>query len=277
MVGCATRTRPKFLSTPPAFIGLSSIKSYNQTTMKKNLQAYGLSEKEAAVYAAALELGPATADQLAKQAEVKRPTTYVQIESLQEMGLMSSYEEGKKTLFTPESPENLARLLDRQKAELDQKQKELSADLPELIRSFEGAGERPVVRFYQGKEGVLSLRKEILKAESKKLKVIFSWDALAKVFTYEERLEYSETRGEYGIELQAIYTREEGPFDEITNPLSSMKFVSPDKLPVETDIAIYDNKVALTSLSEPLSGVLIENEHIANSMLAMFNLLWESN
>ena len=62
----------------------------------QTLQQIGLSEKEARVYIAALSLGPATADQLAKQTGINRSTTYVHIKSLMAMGLMSTYEEGKK-------------------------------------------------------------------------------------------------------------------------------------------------------------------------------------
>ena len=70
--------------------------------MLKELQDLGLSEKEARVY-----LGQTTADKLAKHAKVNRSTTYVQLESLMKVGLMSTHEERKKTVFAPESPELL--------------------------------------------------------------------------------------------------------------------------------------------------------------------------
>src|SRR3989344_453122 len=119
--------------------------------MIRELQDLGLAEKEAKVYLAALEIGRATADQLAKQAKIVRPTAYVQIKSLMEKGLMSTYEEGKKTYFAPESPEALRRVLDKQKESIRTQEDELKRLLPELSRLFEGAGERPVVRFFEGK------------------------------------------------------------------------------------------------------------------------------
>jgi sugar-specific transcriptional regulator TrmB len=91
--------------------------------MLKELQDLGLSEKEAKAYLAALEIGRATADQLAKHAKIKRPTTYMQLESLMKMGLMSTYEEDKKTYFAPESPELLKRLLTKQKESVASKMK----------------------------------------------------------------------------------------------------------------------------------------------------------
>ncbi|MEK7566640.1 MAG: helix-turn-helix domain-containing protein, partial [Patescibacteria group bacterium] len=111
--------------------------------MLQELQEFGLSEKEARVYLAALELGKATADELAKQAKVNRSTTYVQIESLKQKGLVSSYDEGKKTYFAPESPEYLKRLFEKQAGDLDVKQKELEKENRALHDQFEASKPSP--------------------------------------------------------------------------------------------------------------------------------------
>ena len=151
--------------------------------MLKELQDLGLSEKEARVYLAALELGATTADKLAKQAKIKRPTAYVQLESLMKMGLMSTYEEGKKTMFAPESPELLKRLLANQQENLRTKESELSNMLPALMQQFASAGERPVVRFFPGKEGVAVAREEVLATKDKNIYIIFSPEKLSQVFS----------------------------------------------------------------------------------------------
>src|SRR5689334_22685697 len=106
--------------------------------MLKELEDIGLSEKEARVYLAALELGRTTAEKLATQAKVNRSTTYVQLESLMQKGLMSTYVEGKKTYFAPESPEFLRQVFVKQQAELAAKKGGLEQILPELVHLFEG-------------------------------------------------------------------------------------------------------------------------------------------
>ena len=50
------------------------------TPLIEKLEEFGLSEKEAKVYMASLEIGEATADQIAKHSGVNRSTTYVQIQ-----------------------------------------------------------------------------------------------------------------------------------------------------------------------------------------------------
>lgn len=242
------------------------------------LEAFGLSEKEAAVYAAALELGPATAEQLSKQANIKRSTTYVQIESLQKIGLMSSYEEGKKTFFAPESPQNLERLLERQQKDLELKQLDLKKILPDFINLFDSTGNRPTVRFYAGKEGVKSLRESLLdQKKNSELRVLYSHDALCKVFSESERLQFAQTRARLGIKVKSIYTRQAGTLaeDDIV-PNTERIFISSDKMPISTDVYVSEGQVALIALNDKVFGVLIENKELAQTMRVVFDLLWSA-
>ena len=243
--------------------------------MLKELQDIGLSEKEARVYRASLELGKTTAEKLATAAKVNRSTTYVQIEALMKMGLMSTYEEGKKTYFVPESPAYLKKLLDTKRQEISAREQDLNALLPELTHLFEGAGERPVVRFYTGKEGVATMRDEILKAKNKQILVLHSFDALAAVFNQGERDEYSARRSAKGITARVIYNHQGGPFSGDLNS-TDRRHVDEKKLKVTNDIVIFDDKVAIANLQGVLFGVLIENKQIADSMRSMFDFMWSS-
>ena len=65
----------------------------------------GLGEKEALVYLAALELGPAPVQDISHKAKVNRATTYVMIESLSTRGLISTFVKGKKRYYSAESPD----------------------------------------------------------------------------------------------------------------------------------------------------------------------------
>jgi sugar-specific transcriptional regulator TrmB len=241
---------------------------------KSSLGAFGLTEKEAAVYAASLELGAATADQLANQSGIKRSTTYLQIEQLQEKGLMSTFEQGKKTLFTPESPENLERLLEKQKKDIELKQDILKKELPQLSQLFDSAGERPVVRFYQGREGIVSLREETLKARDKKLLVISSNDDLKKVLTEEEMDSFSEKRTNLGISMRLLYTRTSGKFTEASREKTNRAYIDSKKLELGTDMVIYDDNVAMMTLKGSLVGVLIQSKELSKSMRSIYEILW---
>ena len=242
--------------------------------MLKQLQDLGLSEKEAAVYMAALEIGRATAYQLAKHAKIKRPTTYVQLESLMKMGLMSTYEEDKKTYFAPESPELLKRLLTKQKDELASKEKSLSDMLPGLIQQFSSAGERPVVRFFPGKEGVAAAREEVLTTKEKKIYIIFSPEKLSQVFSQQYLDEYSDRRRALGIHSKGIYTYKEFFSHAGDDGLTERRYLSPAELPLTVDIFVFDDKIAIHSLNENMFGLIVQSVDIAKSVQFIFDFLW---
>jgi sugar-specific transcriptional regulator TrmB len=244
----------------------------------KTLEAFGLTEKEASVYKAALELGAATADQLATQSGIKRSTTYLQIEQLQEMGLMSTFEQGKKTLFTPESPENLDRLIERQRKDLELKQDILKKELPGLTQLFESAGERPVVRFYQGKEGILTMRDNALNALDKGdvLKVLYSYDLLFRIFNSSEIAPFSTKREEKGIILDLIYTRQAGKFSKDSlGKNSNRRYLDGKKFPIHSDLFIYNDTLAIMALKGNVFGVEITSRALTESHRSIFELIWQ--
>src|SRR3989338_3658806 len=100
------------------------------------LISIGLSDNEAKVYMAILDLGQATVLEISAKAGVNRPTTYVQIESLKKMGLVSSQTKGKKQIFIAESPDQLEFVIEQEKKTVEQKKEELAKILPELINIF---------------------------------------------------------------------------------------------------------------------------------------------
>ena len=244
--------------------------------MIKELQDFGLSDKEARVYLAALEIGRATADQLAKHAKIVRSTTYVQLESLMKKGLMSTYEEGKKTYFAPESPEYLKRTFELKRQDFDAKEKELGALLPGLVQMFASAGDKPIVRFFAGKEGITAMRRETLELKKgEEIYIIYCYDALKDIYTQEELLDYTSKRVERGIQVRSIYTKKEGQLakDDIT-PLAERRFIPYDKMPVTSDFFIYQDRVAIMSLKGSVFGVVIESKEISQSFRTLFHLLW---
>src|SRR3990172_67098 len=172
--------------------------------MIKQLQEMGLSEKEARVYLALLELGQAGVPEISKKSGVNRTTTYVILESLAKEGLVSQIEK--------------------------EKEKEFIEHLAQLAALFETAGERPKVRFYEGKEGLNVIQDEILQTKDKRIEAIFSQDDLEKAFTQEEKKEYFDRRMKKKIGAKAIYTRGLAPFYKVA-PIDELRIIPKDKFP----------------------------------------------
>ena len=100
--------------------------------MKEALLNFGLSNKEADVYLAHLELGQATVKQIAEKADLKRTSTYTYIRSLINRGLLNTLEKDGKQYFIAEKPEKLKFFCEQQEKEIKRKIKNIESILPEL-------------------------------------------------------------------------------------------------------------------------------------------------
>ncbi len=252
--------------------------------MLNELLKIGLSENEAKVYLALLELGSATAEEIAKKADVKRPTTYVQLEGLRQMGLVTTFEKAAKkggagkTFFRAEDPEYLKKIVERDKEEVKNQEQVLQKMMPELSRIFAFAGERPRVRFFEGMEGFKTAQDEFLKTiKSKEVFAITNMDNLLK-FSPAHSEDYVPRRVQRGIHSKIIYTSEQGAIlkDSDQKMLRESKFIDIKKFPFSCDVVIYDNNVQITALRAQPMAVIIQDKDMADSIKALFDLLWQS-
>ena len=233
-----------------------------------------MSDKEAKVYLASLELGPAPIAAIAKQASVNRPTTYVIIESLIKKGLMSSFDKGKKTFFSAESPERLLSLLRLKEKETQEQAREFETILPDLKKLYSLAGGAPKVRFFEGKKGIQTIQEDIIASKPKKVDEFTSLDDAYKIFPptptdHRHKIQKAIQRA------RTIYTSKKGPvLDNNKDQTSNQKkFVPQDKYPFSCDVILYANKVAVIAYKN-LIGILIEDPEIARMFTFIFELSW---
>jgi sugar-specific transcriptional regulator TrmB len=145
------KTNPQFFSRP---------------CTEQYLKNLDLSEKEATVYIASLELGLSTIQEIARKSQISRSTTYEVIESLTKKELMSALTKGKKKYFSAEGPERLMALIDIKEREFEKRKKELKAILPELKELSRLSRERPKIKFYEGKQGIRRIQEDILRTKN---------------------------------------------------------------------------------------------------------------
>lgn len=245
---------------------------------EKELQNLGLSEKEAKVYTTALELGPDTVQNIAKQSGINRATTYVQIGTLKEKGLMSEFEKGKKTYFVAESPEILSSLVNKEEVALNFKKLELTRVLPDLTKFFSKGSpdsEKPKIRYFEGEEGIAQIRADFLKTKNETIYGFMNFDQVVQRFMKKQE-DYTRKRIQNKIYSKLIYTSK-GKDRPQSDPekLRELKFVSPEKFPFDADITIYRNKVAIISYKSDAVGIIIENKAFADTMKSIFFLIWD--
>src|SRR5262245_42395848 len=123
------------------------------------LERIGLNQKEASVYMALLELGTASVNPIANKARIKRPTTYLVLDQLQQKGIVSVVPRAKKALYTAESPDKLI-------SDLQKKEELLKRSMPSLLAMYNARKEKPQVQLFEGLEGVKLVYDKILEAGS---------------------------------------------------------------------------------------------------------------
>lgn len=247
----------------------------------QELTNLGLKDKEAAVYLSCLELGPSPVQLIGRKAKVVRATTYVILESLMSMGLVTKYKEGKKTLFSAETPRQLLRLLEKQEEVIQEKQHEIEAILPELQMLTKAAGDKPSVRYFEGKEGLVTMRREIIMYPQAG-DMIYNFtpaDHLISVFPNEEDKNVPQ-RVAKQIFAKTLFTTTSESLKKRwlsmgTKEMSERRFISPERFPVSAGMTIYRDRIAIGSFTGKLFGVIIESQQVVNMMKALFELAWD--
>lgn len=245
--------------------------------MIHQLKDIGLSDNEAKTYLAMLELGPSPMLAIAAKAEINRPTAYAQLETLKKRGLVSTITKGKKQLFQAESPDQLEVLVNYELSEAKRHKESLHDIMPDLKSLFNLTDEKPQVRFFEGREGLLRMQEEFLKVKSKEILGIFSMDQVLKAFP-DHKSNYIEKRIAKKIFSRAIYTgmSENNALKPSSSEYRHSLYVSPEIFPFKSDITIFDNNVAISNLEGKLSGTIISQAAIADSFRAIFDYFWHS-
>jgi sugar-specific transcriptional regulator TrmB len=244
------------------------------------LRSLGFSDKESKVYVASLKLGSAPIQKIAKLATVNRATTYVLVEGFMKKGLMSSYTQGKKRLFTPESPDKLSALIREDKAVIEAKENTINQILPSLSGLYDTTqgGNKPQVKFYEGKLGLNSVREEMLKAKEKEIFGIFDLDALDGIFTPEESANFHKKRLSKKVNVHTIYSSSKGDILKDSKLEKVVyRYIDKSKYNSPIDISVFDDNVAITSFKDPIMSVIIQNKPIAEAIKQVLTLVEKSD
>jgi predicted transcriptional regulator len=248
---------------------------------KADLKKCGFTDKEAAVYLAALSVGPSPVQKISRKAEVARATTYVVLEALIEKGFIVQYNEGKKKMFAAEHPSQLTKLLKKQEAVLQEQHHHLQELLPRLEALMKNADGQPMVRYYAGREGLQAMRQEMTRysMSGDTWYSLTPMDNLIAIFGKDEFLYYKQ-RCARGIKSQSIFSTtseslKQKLFATAAVHCAERKYVPPAIYSSNSGLTIFRDRVAIGSFkSNKCSGLVIESASVATMMSELFNLAW---
>ena len=240
-----------------------------------DLEMLGLSEEEAKIYLAVLELGGSYVSAIAKKAGVHRVSCYHTLGNLVKKGVLSSFTKNNIKYFSVDSPKILVNQIE-ERLHLAHKL------LPELLSITNSLAYKPKIQYYEGLQGIKNIFEDTLKAKEELLGYT-NLAELPDVVTEEYLKDYAARKIQRGFKTRMLspisknalkYLKTYYPKDFDPN-LVEILFINPKEFMFEYEINIYGNRVSLVSLNkEELMGMIIESPLYAKTQRAIFNLAW---
>lgn len=243
--------------------------------IESKLMDLGLTEDEAKVYIALLELGGSYVSVVAKKAGIHRVNCYKILDDLVEKGLVNSFVKNQVKHYAVETPRILVQ---KQEEKLDFAKRLL----PELFSITNSLAYKPKIQYYEGREGIKNIFEDTLTAQGELLGYTNLKD-VPQIVTEDYLKNYARRKIEKGIKTRMLspfskdglgYLKKHYPKDFDPN-LVEIFFINQAEFPFEYEINIYGNKVAIISLNPTeLMGMIIESPLYAKTQRAIFNLAW---
>ncbi len=238
------------------------------------LKQYGLNAKEAGIYLAALELGRARGQEIAKKAELPRSTVYSILEQLVQRKLIIAWENKKVREYAAEDPAKLVSIS-------EDAFRTIKSALPELSALFRGAKNRPRVRYYDGIKEIKEMHENILRLRSKGLRdyqVIASQSGFLSL-DRQWFLNYSRRRGALGLHSRVILEDSE---DARQKQLEAKKINSDIRIMgnffenrSRAGIYILLNSVQFIEYGKRPVAVEMESKELVAMFRMVFEALWK--
>jgi sugar-specific transcriptional regulator TrmB len=244
-----------------------------------NLQETGLSEKEARVYLAMLELGESSIIPIAQRAGIKRTTVYNYLDDFRRLGLISMTVRNRRQHYVAASPARLSELMQARLAKVE----EVVPTLFSLYKQEEG---KPSVQMFEGVEGIKEVFRLSLETVGKKIDAIpvrssghnhvgdefivkYLDDTKRKKIAYRS-LRPSQDDAEY---------KKSGYLRYVPTPDDNRQIrIAPEWFTPESHIHMYDDTVAIFSQTkEKPYAMLITSKSYKQTMELFFASLWEQS
>ncbi len=233
------------------------------------LRNLGLSLNEAKSYLAALELGSASAQEIAKKAGIIRTTAYSVLEGLVAKNFVFKTKEKRKSRYVAAAPENLL-------MKFANYGRQLQSRLPQLQAIYNAHRTKPKVVFFEGKDGIKEMYRETVREKPSEI-LEYNASFIFGAFPDYTPDEYVKDRKRENIRARRIAPDDENWRRHAARDkeeLSVTKLLSPEDFNPPVEINIYQDKVAIMSYEDKL-GLVVESKGIAKTMRQIYELLWK--
>lgn len=240
-------------------------------TLLLALKGIGFSKNEALVYLATLELGRSSIWEIAKKSGIKRPTCYVLLDELIWKGYATSTNDGRRTLYSVNSPKQLLRAVETRFSRF-------SNTITQLEALASNNPQKPTVRLYEGVNGIAEAYNASIN-QPKGGEILIYGTQLVETHYRDMMVDYINQRVKKGIHAKVILA--ETDYNRSVPPRDNRELRETRFLPIETfnpsiEVNIFGDSIAYIAHSEKTPfATVIENSTLASEEKQRFNLLFE--
>jgi len=247
----------------------------------KELQKFDLSESEAKVYLACLELGPSSVQQVAGKAKLNRVTVYGIIEGLIQKGFLREEKEKSKRKIAAYPPMKLYDVVSRKEEGVKRQIRLLDTLVPELKSHSKSGDAKTNIIYYEGEEGLKNWASDALEASGELLEWTkiesFSgrFDEYLKSFYYPEKFKHQiPTRFIFLDTPEAHKYFQERYIDNPKAPPSKARFIPQDLFESPGFMIIYNDKYSI-ALPKEMRAVTVKDKLIADTQRKIWEFGWQ--
>jgi sugar-specific transcriptional regulator TrmB len=237
--------------------------------MKEELTKLGLTENEASVYLALLELGSINAGAIIKKTKLHRNIVYDNLDKLIEKGLVSFVTIKNIKQFEVTSSKELKDYVEKRKEEVLNEEKIVSQLLPQIEKIRISTERKQDATIFKDQRGLKTILDEITKAKSELLVFGTGWGMKETLGSYYEQwhLKLKQNKVKCRILLP------ENKRGNFLKPFTE-KYL-PENNVMPSTIAVYEDKVLNVVWGEEPIAILIISEKASQSYRNFFELLWK--
>ncbi len=239
------------------------------------LTGLGVSTSEATTYAALLEIDTVSIRKLAAHTGINRGTTYDALKGLVTLGLVSVRRRGSREQYTAESPERIYEIIREKRRDLLESTTAAQKIVPGLLARNRGTEGKPLVRYYEDDDGVVTILKDVLETcrQLERPEYCAYSSSPVRQYLYRKFPQFTRRRIAEGIYVKVIAVGEGG---EVAENSARKWLKDATDAPTSSYTLIYGNKVAIISIAkdETPYGVVIEDAGTASMQRLLFGNLW---
>ena len=239
-------------------------------TIDEQLKELGLTKSESKIYLYLLEEGISSPPEIARGTGIARTNCYNILVTLKDEGLIEEQEKGKRKAYLASDPEALLRSI--------QKKKEVVERLiPDLRALYTIQKNKPKIRFYDEFDQVKEIYWQATNTD--KLLALGSTKHLTDKDPEFFRA-FEQALKDKGVFVQDLITKSSekvgvAETKKILKGMYDFQLLPEKYSDFPTDILVWNDNIALITLTEPIFGTVITNPTLAQTFRYIFEMVRE--